>query len=124
MVRIQEWEARRNQVLRELAAIRSLRKGSLNEQWFPIVRDGKRTKEFRGPYFVWTCKAGKKTVSERLNDAQAIARARQDAANYRRFRELCVELERLTAHLGQAERKPDTASSEAVKRELTNPCIK
>ena len=117
MTRIQELESRRKEVLHKLAAIRSLRKGTLNEQWFPVVRNGKKTKKLRGPYFVWSYKVGKKTVSERLKDEQGIALARQDAANYRRFRELCGELEKLIAELGQAERQ-QTASEEAVKKGL------
>ncbi len=117
MTRIQDLETRRKEVLQELAAIRSLRKGNLNEQWFPIVRNGKKTKKLRGPYFVWSYKVGKKTVSERLKNEQRIALARQDAANYRRFRELCGELEKLIAELGEAERQ-ESASHEALKRGL------
>ncbi len=117
MTRIQELESRRKEVLRELAAIRSLRKGNLNEQWFPVVRNAKKTKKLRGPYFVWSYKVGKKTVSERLKDEPGIALARQDAASYRRFRELCGELEKLIAELGEAERQ-ETASEEAVKKGL------
>jgi transposase len=118
MVPIHELEARRNQVLQELGAIRSLRKGNLNEQWLPVVRDGKKTKKLRGPYFVWSYKVGTKTVSERVSGEQTVALARQDAANYRRFRELCAELEQLIAQLGEAERQPDTASDEALKKGL------
>lgn len=118
MTRIQELEARRKQVLKELGAIRSLRKGSLNEQWFPVVRDGKKTKKLRGPYFVWSYKVGQKTVSERLSNEHAIALAHRDAANYRQFRGLCGELEQLIAQLGEAERQQGAASSEAVKKGL------
>ncbi len=109
MTRIQELESRRKQIVQELAGIHSLRKGDLNEQWFPVVRNGKQTKELRGPYFVWSYKAGKKTVSVRLKDEQAIAGARQDATNYRRFKELCGELEIIIAELGEVARQ-DAAS--------------
>jgi hypothetical protein len=64
-------EARRRAVLEQLAAIRSLRKGTLSEQWVPVVRDGKKTKTLRGPYFVWTCKASDRTVSKRIKGKQA-----------------------------------------------------
>ena len=117
MTRIQQLKDRRKEVLAELATIRSLRKGNLNEQWFPVVRDGKRTKQLRGPYFVWTRKVGSKTVSERLKDEQQIVLARQDAANYRKFRELCGELERVIAELGEIEREDD-AAQEALKKGL------
>lgn len=117
MTRIQALESRRKEVLEELAAIRSLRKGNLNEQWFPIVRNGKQTKKLRGPYFVWSYKVGKKSVSERLKGDRGIALARQDAANYHRFRQLCGELEKIISELGEAEREQAT-SHEAVKKGL------
>jgi len=118
MDQVHELEARRKQVLQELGRMGSLRKGSLNEQWFPVVRDGKRTEELRGPYFVWSCKAGKKTISERVTGEQALASARQDAANYRRFRELCGELEQIIGRLGEAQRQLGSASQEALKKGL------
>jgi hypothetical protein len=119
MTQIEQLDARRKEILRELDAMRSLRKGYLNEQRFPVVRGGKKTKELRGPYFVWSCKVGNKTVSERLNDEQAVVLARQDAANYRRFRLLCAELEKTVAELGNAERE-EAASKEAVKKGLAS----
>ena len=105
MTRIHDLEARRKQVLKELAAIRSLRKGSLNEQWFPVLRKGKKTGELRGPYFVWSYKVGKKTVSEWIKDQAAVTWAKENAGNYTRFKELCAEFEELTAKLGEAEWK-------------------
>jgi len=123
MTQIQELESRRKEVVQELSDIHSLRKGNLNEQWFPIVRNGKQTKDLRGPYFVWSYKVGKKTVSVRLKDEQAIARARQDAVNYRRFKELCGELELVIAELGEAQRQV-AASEEALKKKLKSPSSK
>ena len=117
MSRIQRLESRRKEMLQELDTIRSLRKGSLNEQWFPIVRNGKKTKELRGPYYVWSYKIGKKTVSERLKDDSGVVLARQDAANHRRFKELCGELEEIIAELGEAERD-EAVSEERLKKGL------
>ena len=117
MNRIQKLELRRTALLRELDAIRSLRKGNFNEQWFPVVHKGKKTKELRGPYFVWSYKVGKKTVSERLKDGKAVDLARQDAANYRRFRQLCGELEEVIADIGEVKRQ-EGASQEALKKGL------
>lgn len=107
-------EKKRQALLKELGAIRALRKGYLNEQWFPAIREGKKTKELRGPYFVWTRKVGKKTVSERVRGAAAVERARQDEANYKRFKELCREYEAVAHQLGVLERQ--SASEEALKK--------
>lgn len=103
MNRIQQIETQRKNIMEELLAIRSLRKGNLNEQWFPVVRDGKETKERRGPYYLHSYKVGKKTVSERLKGEVAVKQARADANNYRRFKALCGDLEELTRQLGELE---------------------
>ena len=115
MNKIEKLEMQRERVMRELASIRSARKGSLNEQWFPIVRNGKKTEQLRGPYFVWTCKVGKKTVSERLTDEQAVTRAKQDTENYRRLKSLWAEFEELTIQLGEAERTREVDLEELNK---------
>ncbi len=109
-------EARRRTVLEQLEAIRSLRKGTLSEQWVPVVRDGKKTKKLRGPYFVWTSKVGKKTVSERIKGKQEQQWAQQDALNYQRFKELCAELEDLTHQLGLVERQAQEEAGTLKKR--------
>ncbi len=113
-------EARRRTVVEQLEAIRSLRKGTLSEQWVPIVRDGKKTKKLRGPYFVWTSKVGKKTVSERIKGKQEQQWAQQDAVNYQRFKELVVELEDLTHQLGLLERQEE-AKGEDLKKTRKSP---
>lgn len=117
MANQQTLEGRRLDLLRQLGEIRTLRKGSLNEQWFPSVRQGKKTKELRGPYFLWTHKKNNKTVSERVVGEQALFRARQDEENYRRFRELCREYEVVAQELGELEHELPTAD-EAVKKGL------
>ena len=109
-------EARRRTVLEQLEAIRSLRKGTLSEQWVPAVRDGKKTKKLRGPYFVWTSKVGRKTVSERIKGKQEQQWAQQDALNYQRFKELCAELEDLTHQLGLVERQAQEEAGTLKKR--------
>ena len=109
-------EARRRAIFEQLEAIRSLRKGTLSEQWVPVVRDGKKTKKLRGPYFVWTFKAGKKTVSERIKGKQEQQWAQHDALNYQRFKDLCAELEDLTHQLGLAERQAQEETGAVKKR--------
>jgi len=115
----EQLQAKRREILDQLAAIDSLRKGTLNEQWFPVVRGGKKTNELRGPYWVWTFKRGKRTVSERLKSTEQVRQARKDAANYVRFRELCRELETVIHELGELERE-EAASKEALKKGLTS----
>lgn len=115
MTRLERLEAKRLAVLDEMGKIRTLRKGSLGEQWFPVVRDGKKTEKLRGPYYVWTYKADKKTISERIRGPRGVERARQDEAYYKRFKELCREYEALTQQLGELERQ-ESSEMEALKK--------
>lgn len=116
----QQIENQRKAVVEKILAIRSLRKGSINEQWFPVVREGKKTDDLRGPYFVFTYKMEGKTVSERLQGEVALARAREDAANYQEFRALCAQLEALTLELGELERR-EGAEEERIKKKPESP---
>ena len=115
MADIDALESKRQDLLRQLGEIQTLRKGSLSEQWFPSMREGKKTRKLRGPYFVWTRKENNKTVSERVCGEEVLARARQDEANYKRFRELCREYETVAQELGALEREAG-ASQEALKK--------
>jgi hypothetical protein len=120
---IDQLENQREAVVRELLAIRSLRKGNVNEQWFPVMRDGKKTQEMRGPYYLHSYKEADKTVSERLKNAQAVEQARCDADNYRRFKALCNQLEELTRQLGELERHAQ-AEGEQLKKKPRSPSSK
>ena len=120
---LQQIEARRKTLAEELLGIRCLRKGSVNEQWFAVVRDGKKTKDLRGPYYVHSYKVGNKSVSERLNDEEAVKQARAEATNYRRFKELCEEFEALTQRLGELERGLDS-TLETLKKKPSSPSSK
>ena len=119
MMNARELEQKRQALVKQLGEIRTLRKGCLNEQWFPVVRQGKKTEELRGRYFVWTYKAANKTVSERVRGAAAVKRARRDAASYKRFKHLCREYETVAQRLGELERE-EAAELERVKKGRTS----
>jgi len=108
-------QTRREEVAQELLAMRSMHPGSINEQYVKGKRAGKTVT--RGPYPVLCWREGKKVVSKRLTSAEELEQARQDVANYRRFRELCKELEALTRRLGELMREAG-ASEEALKKGL------
>lgn len=115
MASISSLHTRRQAVAQELLAIRSMRKGNINEQYVRGRRGGKAVT--RGPYPVLCWREGKKVVSERLRTAQQLEQARQDIANHKRFKELCKEFEELTQRLGQLERE-EAAGREALKKGL------
>lgn len=101
---LQQVEARRNGILEEMRSIRSMRRGTINEQCFKIRLKGRKEMIRQGPYYVLSRREGEKTVSRRLRSAVELEQARKDAAAYKRFLGLCHEFEGLTARLGELER--------------------
>jgi hypothetical protein len=96
-------DTRRAAILREMAAIRSLRAASLSEQ----VLRGKRgdgTEVVRGPYFVLSRNVEGRTQSRRVGKGE-IDQIRVDVENHKRFLALCREFEELTQNLGELERR-------------------
>jgi len=101
---LQQLEAKRLAILDSMKAIRFLRRGSITEQFFPILRKGQKQAARRGPYFVLTRHRGRKTVSRRLTTPEALQQAQRDIEAFKRFQALCQEFEQLTEKLGELER--------------------
>ncbi len=119
MTSIQEIEARRNAILEELRSIRSMRRGTINEQYFNVHRKGKNKIIQQGPYYVLSRREGEKTVSKRLTSSSDLEQARRDVAMHKKFVALCREFEQLTTMLGEMERKEPAIEQE--KKRLRSP---
>jgi hypothetical protein len=104
---VRQIEQRREALLREMGAIRSMRRGTINEQFLRVPRKDQAKRGPCGPYYVFSRSEGGKTVSRRLTSPQQVAEAREDVAAHQRFVGLCREYERLTEQLGQVERTGD-----------------
>lgn len=98
---IQDVERQRQEVMDEMLAIRSMRRGSITEQKLPSKKGGKAT---RGPYFVFSRRQEGKTVSKRLRPGPDLELAHQEVAAHKHFVELCRRFEQLTERLGELER--------------------
>lgn len=105
---VQELEARRNAILEKMRSIRSMRRGTINEQHFKTRLKGKKEIVLQGPYYVLSRREGEKTVSKRLRSPAELEQARRDVGAHKRFTTLCREFEQLTTRLGELGRKePD-----------------
>jgi hypothetical protein len=82
---VQQLEARRNAILEEIRSIRSMRRGTINEQYFKTRLKGRKGMVHQGPYYVLSRREEDKTVSKRLRSAVALEQARRDVAEYKRF---------------------------------------
>ena len=112
METIQELEARRDAILEEMRSIRSMRRGTINEQHYKTRLKGRKGMVLQGPYYVLSRREGEKTVSKRLRSPAELEGARKDVDEYKRFMGLCQQFERLTARLGELERRPQDLEQE------------
>jgi hypothetical protein len=118
---VQELEVRRNGVLEEMRSIRSMRRGTINEQHFKTHRKGKKGIVLQGPYYVLSRREGEKTVSKRLRSLAELEEARRGVAAYKRFMTLCREFEELTMRLGEQEKvEPEVEEEKKRFRSLWN----
>lgn len=102
-------EQQRQGLLRQLADLRELRRGSLTEQYLTVKHaDGSSVK--RGPYPLLTRKEANKTVSVRLTDPALVPLYRQQIQAMRQFEGVVEHLVRLGEQLG------DLAVAEAVQK--------
>lgn len=112
---IQMIEARRHQVLESMRQIRSMRAGSVSEQYLKVRHKGKKEPVLRGPYFLWQFYEEGRPVRRRLSDPEEVARAQREVAQYKAFVELCREFAALTVQLGELERQ-EAAAAQALKK--------
>ena len=102
-------EQQRQTLLRQLADLRELRRGSLTEQ-FLTVKHADGSKVRRGPYPLLTRKEAKKTVSLRLTDPALIPIYRRQLQAMREFETVMDQLVRVGEQLG------DLAVAEVVQK--------
>jgi len=113
---LQKIEAQRLAILNSFQAIRSMRRGSITEQFFPVQRRGQKQAARRGPYYVFTRHRGSRSVSQRLTTPEALQQAREDIEAFQRFRALCREYEQLTERLGELERTTEAEKKRSKSR--------
>lgn len=111
-------EARREAVLQEMRSIKSMKRGTINEQYLKVPQKGAKP-ALRGPYHILSRREGSKTVSERLTTTEQLEQARKDVAAHKRFMSLCKEFEVLTERLGILQRQSaGTAEKKRLRRRL------
>ena len=113
---IEQIETRRDAVLEEIRSIRSLKRGSITQQYLDVPHQGKKKPVRRGPYYVFSRRENDRTVSHRLRTPEEVEQTRQDIARFERFKALCLQLEQLTERLGDLQRRGDP--EEAKKKRI------
>jgi len=103
-------EGRRERILEEMRAIRSMRRGSVNEQYFKKKLKAKPQMVTQGPYYVFSRSEGGRTKSYRLRKGPELEQARKDVEAHKKYSALCREFEELAERLGQLEHQLEEAS--------------
>jgi len=116
MPSIKQIEEAREAILEEMRSIRSMKKGSVTEQFLKVKHKGKKEPVLRGPYFVFTRKEGKKTVGYRLRTAAEQEAVRADVDAHKRFVALCRQFEDLTEKLDELEHDESSIRQEKKRR--------
>ena len=117
---IRELEARRNAILEQMRSIRSMRRGTINEQFLKVRLKGKDRAVLRGPYYVFSRREGNKTVSRRLTSPAQLQRVKREIEVHKRFVSLCKEFEVLTERLGELERPVEETVEKKRPRSPSN----
>jgi len=115
---IHELEAQRDSLLAEMKSIRSMKRGTINEQYLNVPHVALRQAVKRGPYFLLSRydSARKRTISRRLTTPEELDQARRDVAAYKRYVALCDQFEGLTERLGELEHHPGVVATEKKRR--------
>jgi hypothetical protein len=91
MTQLERLRLRRNEILKEIASLEQIRRGSVVEQFIETVKaDGSVVR--RGPYALYSYKEKKKTFSRRVSDPELVKVYRKQINAFRRFQELNAEL--------------------------------
>ena len=98
-------EARRRAILEEMRSMRSMKRGTINEQFLKVRLKGKEQSVLRGPYYVLSRREGNKTLSKRLTSSAQLQEAKKDVEAHKRFVALCKEFALLSERLGELERQ-------------------
>lgn len=115
MSTIHEIETRRDAILGEMRSIRSMRRGTINEQYLKVRHKGKKGSVKRGPYYLFSRREEDRTVGYRLTTEDEIQQAKKDVAAHKQFIQLCREFASLTEQMGELQRQPEGAEKKLPK---------
>jgi hypothetical protein len=92
MKRIEQLLQKRQKILRQMARIVEMRRGSVVRQMVPRQKEGEPAPERRGPYPLFSCKRQGQTVSRRVHAESELKRLERQVQNFHRFQELSRQL--------------------------------
>lgn len=116
-MRHHELEQQRRGLLKQMGEIRTMRRGTVSEQFLKVPHKGQAEPVERGPYYLWQYWEHGKPMRQRLCSASEVASARKEVAAYKEFEQLCERYVYVAEALAEADRET-LVSEEAVKKGL------
>ena len=118
MKTIEEISTERQAILKRMADIDWMKRGTINEQFLKVKIKGKTEPVSRGPYYVFSRREGSKTASRRLKTGEELDWMRKGVEEYGKFKQLCSQFEELTEQLGQMLRSQGVEGVEKKRLKL------
>ena len=112
-----ELEQQRQAILKKMGQIRTMRRGTISEQFLKVPHKGQAEPARRGPYYLWQYWEGGKPKRQRLSNRAEVEAARREVAAHKEFEQLCERYVAGGEALREAERETD-ASDETLKKGL------
>ena len=115
-----QWESKRTDLFRELAAVGDFRRGSISATsgkcGKPNCHCAKRDDPGHGPNFRLTRRVEGKTVTETFASPAALRKAQQEVTEFHRFQKLCGEIVEVSEKICALRPVEDTLSPQEKKR--------
>jgi hypothetical protein len=103
------------QLIEKIKEIRTMRRGTINEQYLKVPRKEKEP-SIRGPYYVLSRNEGGKTVGFRLKTQEELDLATKDVESYKEFNRLSKEFITVTESITDMIRSVEKADSKKNKK--------
>ena len=110
-----ELEQQRQGILKKMGALRTMRRGTVSEQFLAVPHKGQAQPVLRGPYYLWQYWEHGVPKRQRLHGASEVKAAREEVAAHKEFERLCDQYVCTAEALAKAEGETVTLE-EAVKK--------
>ena len=122
MMNLEDLVRVREEIIEKIKEIRTMRRGTINEQYLKVPRKGKEP-SIKGPYYVLSRNEGGKTVGFRLNSQEELELATKDVEAYKEFNKLTKEFvsvtEFITDIIRSGEKTDSKKNKKCTKRNIT-----
>lgn len=113
----QDLELRRQEILKKMGELRTMRRGTISEQFLSVAHKGQAEPVRRGPYYLWQYWDRGIPKRQRLHAGAEVEFARKEVAAYKEFELLCEEYVSVAEALAQEERNA-SVSEQSLKKGL------